>query len=403
MRRDGDDVALVRVHDAGLFSGVVPGPAADYRLAVRYGERVDTVDDPYRWLPTLGDMDLHLISEGRHERLWDVLGAHVRSYDPRPARSPEPASRCGRRPRRACGSPVTSTAGPAGRTRCACWAPPGSGSCSCRTSAPAPGTSSGCSARTAAGGRRPTRWPSAPRSRRPRRRSSTSRRTSGATPTWLEARAQRHAHAEPMSVYEVHLGSWKLGLDLPGAGRRAGPLPRRDRVHPHRAAAGGRAPVRRFLGLPGHLLLRADLPLRHPGRLPLLRRPPAPARLRRDRGLGAGALPARRVRAGPLRRHAALRARRPAARRAARLGHAGVRLRPPRGAQLPGGQRAVLARRVPHRRAAGRRGGLHALPGLLPARGPVAAQRLRRPGEPGRGVVPAGDERHGLPRTTPAW
>ena len=69
------------MHDAGLFSGVVPGPPADYRLAVRYGDRVDIVDDPYRWLPTLGEVDLHLISEGRHERLWDVLGAHVRTYD----------------------------------------------------------------------------------------------------------------------------------------------------------------------------------------------------------------------------------------------------------------------------------------------------------------------------------
>ena len=78
---DGVDVPLVRVHDAGLFSGVVPGPPTDYRLAVRYGERVDQVDDPYRWLPTLGEMDLHLIAEGRHERLWDVLGAHIRSYD----------------------------------------------------------------------------------------------------------------------------------------------------------------------------------------------------------------------------------------------------------------------------------------------------------------------------------
>src|SRR5205085_879388 len=36
------------------------------------------VDDPYRYPPTLGDLDLHLIGEGRHERLWDVLGAHVR-------------------------------------------------------------------------------------------------------------------------------------------------------------------------------------------------------------------------------------------------------------------------------------------------------------------------------------
>src|SRR3712207_8957662 len=42
---------------------------------------VHTVDDPYRWLPTLGEVDLHLIGEGRHERLWDALGAHVRTYD----------------------------------------------------------------------------------------------------------------------------------------------------------------------------------------------------------------------------------------------------------------------------------------------------------------------------------
>src|SRR5262249_36762557 len=32
-------------------------------------------DDPYRYLPTVGELDLHLISEGRHERLWTVLGA----------------------------------------------------------------------------------------------------------------------------------------------------------------------------------------------------------------------------------------------------------------------------------------------------------------------------------------
>jgi len=35
-------------------------------------------DDPYRHLPTVGEFDLHLIAEGRHEQLWTVLGAHVR-------------------------------------------------------------------------------------------------------------------------------------------------------------------------------------------------------------------------------------------------------------------------------------------------------------------------------------
>jgi 1,4-alpha-glucan branching enzyme len=74
-------VDLKRIHDAGVFEGVLPGALTDYRLVVEYGENTVTVDDPYRWLPTLGEIDLHLIGEGRHENLWQVLGAHVRSYD----------------------------------------------------------------------------------------------------------------------------------------------------------------------------------------------------------------------------------------------------------------------------------------------------------------------------------
>ena len=52
----------------------------DYSLDVVYGGTTIPGDDPYRFLPTLGDMDLHLIQEGRHEQLWDVMGAHVRDY-----------------------------------------------------------------------------------------------------------------------------------------------------------------------------------------------------------------------------------------------------------------------------------------------------------------------------------
>ena len=52
----------------------------DYSLDVVYGGSTIPGDDPYRFLPTLGDMDLHLIQEGRHEQLWDVMGAHVRDY-----------------------------------------------------------------------------------------------------------------------------------------------------------------------------------------------------------------------------------------------------------------------------------------------------------------------------------
>jgi 1,4-alpha-glucan branching enzyme len=64
----------------GVFSVTVPGTGIpDYRIAVTYPGTAETVaDDPYRHLPTLGEIDLHLIGEGRHEALWTVLGAQVR-------------------------------------------------------------------------------------------------------------------------------------------------------------------------------------------------------------------------------------------------------------------------------------------------------------------------------------
>ncbi len=73
--------------ESGLFAVAVPFTGlADYRLEVSYpGEdgtpHIHTVADPYRFLPTLGEIDLHLFAEGRHERLWEILGAHPRSFN----------------------------------------------------------------------------------------------------------------------------------------------------------------------------------------------------------------------------------------------------------------------------------------------------------------------------------
>src|SRR5437016_3165876 len=66
---------MTKVHDGGVFEATIAGTALDYRLDVDGRES----DDPYRYPPTLGDMDLHLIGEGRHERLWTVLGAQARA------------------------------------------------------------------------------------------------------------------------------------------------------------------------------------------------------------------------------------------------------------------------------------------------------------------------------------
>jgi 1,4-alpha-glucan branching enzyme len=79
-----DDEArdLVLADTAGLFTvQMIEHPGA-YRLEVTYpGGAVVPAHDSYRFAPTVGDLDLYLIGEGTHRALWEVLGAHVREID----------------------------------------------------------------------------------------------------------------------------------------------------------------------------------------------------------------------------------------------------------------------------------------------------------------------------------
>ena len=69
---------------AGLWEALLPKaklPLA-YELEVEYADgSTYTLRDPYSFLPTLGDLDIHLAMEGRHEELYERLGAHVREID----------------------------------------------------------------------------------------------------------------------------------------------------------------------------------------------------------------------------------------------------------------------------------------------------------------------------------
>ena len=129
-----------------------PSCRCSYQLEVDYGDAgTFTIDDPYAFAPTLGELDLHLIGEGRHEELYERLGAHVRETShQRPV--PAPRSRSGRRPRARSASSATSTPGTGGCTRCARSAPAASGSCSCRASGRARATSTRSSPPTASCG-----------------------------------------------------------------------------------------------------------------------------------------------------------------------------------------------------------------------------------------------------------
>jgi len=80
---DGSVTKLRRVHPGGLFEGKVAGATVPLRYQLQVDYEPDesfTIDDPYAFTPTLGELDVHLFGEGHHERIYELLGAHVREH-----------------------------------------------------------------------------------------------------------------------------------------------------------------------------------------------------------------------------------------------------------------------------------------------------------------------------------
>ena len=81
VRRDGSRVELTHVAD-GLWQAFLPGLGQAYELETTYGGAPPwTTDDPYRFVPSVGEMDLYLFGEGRHEQMWSVFGSHFRPHE----------------------------------------------------------------------------------------------------------------------------------------------------------------------------------------------------------------------------------------------------------------------------------------------------------------------------------
>ena len=81
--KNGKELELSHVWN-GIWDGFVDTKTVpDYRIKTTYAQDGKTTewlaDDPYRHLPTIGELDLHLVAEGRHEELWNALGSHVLS------------------------------------------------------------------------------------------------------------------------------------------------------------------------------------------------------------------------------------------------------------------------------------------------------------------------------------
>ena len=211
---DGTHVDLRHLR-GGLWSGTGPGvtSTSDYRLLVAYDDGVEhEQDDPYRFAPTLGELDRHLFNEGRHEQLWTVLGAHVHRY----------------------GGPLGEVVG----VSFAVWAPRatavhviGDFNGWDRVSHPmrrlgasgvwelfVPGAGAGMNyqyaIRGADGAVRVHTDPMAQRTEVAPKTAAivTESHYTWEDGDWMAERAAHNPHNGPMSVYEVHLGSWRQGL-----------------------------------------------------------------------------------------------------------------------------------------------------------------------------------------------
>ncbi|MER6343941.1 1,4-alpha-glucan branching enzyme [Streptomyces sp. NPDC001595] len=199
------------LHDDGLgfFSALLPlEEVPEYRLLVAYEESVVEMEDPYRFLPTLGELDLHLIGEGRHEQLWRALGAEPMTHQ------------------QVTGTRFTVWAPNARGVRLAgtfnYWDAAGHPLRSLGSSGVwelfVPGIGEGELYKfeiTRPDGSRTLRAdPMARRTEIPPNTSSivhASRHTWN-DEEWLARRTERPAHEAPFSVYEVHLPSWRPGL-----------------------------------------------------------------------------------------------------------------------------------------------------------------------------------------------
>ena len=210
----GEPVALEQTHPAGFFEGAVAGAAVPlrYELDVHYPDGNSfRLRDPYAYPPTLGELDLHLVGEGRHRELSERLGAHPSEVD-----------------------------GVAG-TAFAVWAP------AARTVSVVgdfnswdgrlhpmrsmgstgvwelflPGVGEGAHYKyeihAASGELRMKADPLAFEAEVPPGTSSVVRRSryEWSDEEWLAARARREPLAAAMSIYEVHLGSWRRDPHAP--------------------------------------------------------------------------------------------------------------------------------------------------------------------------------------------
>ncbi|MCB1842713.1 MAG: 1,4-alpha-glucan branching enzyme, partial [Halioglobus sp.] len=79
----GSRLPLQRITDTDLFTcQLTQDTPVRYQLRWRGTDgQWRQAEDPYRFSPVVGDLDLHLFGQGKHEHIYRVLGAHCCEHD----------------------------------------------------------------------------------------------------------------------------------------------------------------------------------------------------------------------------------------------------------------------------------------------------------------------------------
>ena len=79
IQRNGDPIAAMRrIHDGGLFEAPMPSRKRSYALRITWESGLaQVIEDPYRFPSTLGELDLYLLGEGSDSHVYEKLGARI--------------------------------------------------------------------------------------------------------------------------------------------------------------------------------------------------------------------------------------------------------------------------------------------------------------------------------------
>ncbi len=81
---DGDEVEMAKIDPAGFYEAILPDKTERFAYQLTYqfaGTAQGPIEDPYSFGMVMGAQDLHFFGEGTHRHLWKTMGAHIREFD----------------------------------------------------------------------------------------------------------------------------------------------------------------------------------------------------------------------------------------------------------------------------------------------------------------------------------